>query len=307
MIRNPMRCLSLALLITMFAAFSGFSQDAKLSRSQRELVEAERAFARYCIENGIRAAWLEFFTDDGIIFQPGPTNSKEFYSKRPVQAKPPKVVLNWEPRYGDVSQAADLGYNIGPWNLDINTTPKEPTEHGYYMSVWKKQSDGRWKVALDFGSGRGVAATEDHVFGKPFEPARQYKIKVPRSSNPATDLQVLMNMDRQVQNASSTSGALNSYLALLATDAKVMRAALAPADKNSVTAFIPSSKDASLAFDPTGGEVAKSGDLGYTYGSYELQEAGQVKEKGFYAHIFKRNSSGAWQIVVSNTEKLEKE
>lgn len=301
-----MRKLSLIPIAILFLALPIFAQVTKLSPAQREVVEAERAFARYCVENGIRAAWLEYFTDDGIIFQPGPVNSKQFYSKRPVQTKPPKVVLNWEPRFGDVSRAGDLGYNIGPWNLDVNSEPKEPTEHGYYMSVWKKQPDGRWKIALDFGSGRGAPATADHVFGKPFQSARQYKIKVPTGSSPVTELQALMSMDRDVQKASSATGALDSYLALIAKDAKIMRAAVAPADRDSVRSFISAGKDLSLSFAPVGGEVARSGDLGYTYGGYELKEGGQTKEKGFYAHVFKRDPAGKWQIVVSNTEKVEK-
>ncbi|MEP6911841.1 MAG: nuclear transport factor 2 family protein [bacterium] len=301
-----MRSLSPALLAMLFVASATFSQDAKLSRAQREVVETERAFARYCVENGIRAAWLEYFTDDGIIFQPGPINSKEFYSKRPVQPKPPRIILNWEPRYGDVSKGGDLGYNIGPWNLDVRAPEQEPTVHGYYMSVWKRQPGGKWKIALDFGSGRGVPASDDHVFGKPFQQARQYKIKVPPGSSSPAELQRVMDIDRRMKKTSESAGALDSYLALVADDARIMRAAVAPADRESVRSFITAGKDLSLSFDPVGGEVAKSNDLGYTYGSYELQEGGQTKEKGFYAHIFKRSPSGKWQIVVSNTEKGEK-
>lgn len=107
-----MRGLALLLLAALSFTPAVFAQDGKLSGAQRELVEAERAFARYCVENGIRAAWLEFFTDDGIIFQPGPVNSKEFYRKRPPQTKPLRATLNWEPRYGDVSEAGDLVYNV---------------------------------------------------------------------------------------------------------------------------------------------------------------------------------------------------
>lgn len=52
--------------------------------------------------------------------------------------------------------------------------------------------------------------------------------------------------------------------------------------------------------------TASASDLNYTYGSYELQEGGQTKEKGYYAHIWKRDESGRWRIVVTNIEKVEK-
>jgi ketosteroid isomerase-like protein len=249
---------------------------------------------------------MEFFTDDGIIFTPSPVNSKEWYRKRLPTPKPLKATLNWEPRYGDVSRAGDLGYNIGPWNYVNNSPSKEPDVHGYYMSIWRKQPDGRWKVALDFGTGGGVAANADHVFGKPFQAAQQYKIKVPSGSNPANELQRLTEMDRDFGKGAQAVATLDIYLAKFSDNAKVMRAGIPPAGKEAVRSYIPAGKDVSLALAPIGGEVAKSGDLGYTYGSYELQESGQAKEKGYYAHIWKRDGSGKWRIVVSNIEKRGK-
>lgn len=300
-----MRKPHLILLLASVLAPPGIAQDSKLSRAQLEVVEAERAFARYCVQNGVRAAWLEFFADDGIIFQPGPVNAKDFHGKRPIQAMPPKVVLNWEPRYGDVSQAGDLAYNVGPWNLDVSVDPKVPTEHGYYMSIWMKQPDGKWKVALDFGSGKGAPATADHEFGKPFQAARQYKITIDPGTHSTAELQALETIDRDLQKNSMAVGALDAYRSLIADEAKIMRAAQAPADRQSVSSFIPAARGVSLAFDPAGGAVSTSSDLGYTYGSYELQVAARTREQGYYAHVFKRNPAGRWQIVVSNIEAVK--
>jgi ketosteroid isomerase-like protein len=50
---------------------------------------------------------------------------------------------DWEPLYSDVSAAGDLGYTYG----SIRT--EGLAEKSYYMRVWKKQSDGTWKVVLD--------------------------------------------------------------------------------------------------------------------------------------------------------------
>jgi ketosteroid isomerase-like protein len=45
---------------------------------------------------------------------------------------------------------------------------------------------------------------------------------------------------------------------------------------------------------PGGGGVAKSGDLGYTYGSYVLGSG----EKGGYARVWKMTEGGDWKIAV---------
>ena len=120
---------------------------------------------------------MEFFADDGVIFRPGPLNAKEFYRPRLPTLKPLTSTLDWEPRYGDVSQVAKL------------SKPEEA--HGYFFSIWKKQLDDSWKVALDMGAGEVPAATAHHVFGKPFTQARQYKPKVPSAGNITIDLQTL--------------------------------------------------------------------------------------------------------------------
>lgn len=298
------RLTSILLMLLCFYA-SALAQDGKMSSAQRELVEAERAFAKYCVENGIAEAWMEFFTDDGIIFKPGPVNSKEWYRKRLPTPKPLAATLNWEPRYGDVSKAGDLGYNIGPWNY-VNNSGKESAVHGYYMSIWRREPDGRWKVALDFGTGGGVEANADHVFGKPFSPARQYKIKMAAANNPATELQKLTELDREFGKSAQASGVLETYVAQLSDDVRVMRAGIAPGGKEAVSSYLQAGKNVTLTFTPVGGEAAKSGDLGYTYGSYELREDGQTKEQGYYAHIWKRDAKGRWRIAVSNIEKVGK-
>lgn len=150
-----------------------------------------------------------------------------------------------------------------------------------------------------------MAATSDHVFGKPFQPARQSKSKVPAGSDAATALQGLTEIERGFFNKAQSAGALDTYLAQFSDDVKVMRAGLPPAGKEIVESYIPAGKNVSLTFVPAGGGVAKSNDFGYTYGSYELQENGQTKEKGYYSHVWKRDEKGNWRIVASNIEEVK--
>src|SRR3989441_7013168 len=42
----------------------------------------QRAYARAAATKGTRDAFLEFLADDGIIFQPGPVNGKQFWQAR---------------------------------------------------------------------------------------------------------------------------------------------------------------------------------------------------------------------------------
>jgi uncharacterized protein (TIGR02246 family) len=62
-----------------------------------------------------------------------------------------------------------------------------------------------------------------------------------------------------------------------------------------------------LTFETSFVEVARSGDIGYEYGTYELttpNKKGQPKvEKGKYATVWKKQADGSWKAVtdIDNT------
>ena len=289
-----------ALLAALVFTSSALAQGRGTPRALAEMVAAERAFAKYCTEHGVRESWLEFFADDGVIFHPGPVNAKEFYRRRPPTPSPLPFTLNWTPTYGDVSQAGDLGYTIGPWTAVDNVPPLDPSEHGYFFSVWRRQPDGSWKVAVDFGTGALPGAAGGHELEQPFTPARQYKPRVPRGAYPDAELRRVTEMDRDFAQEAKRLGPRETYLARVADDAKVFAAGAPPAGKDALRSRVPAGGDVSLTLAPLAGGAAKSADMAYTYGSYELRAGGAEKERGYYAHVWKRDARGRWQIVVTN-------
>src|ERR671939_846865 len=103
----------IALLLALIVLPAGRAQENSLPPALASLVEAERAFARLSVAQGVRAAFMTYFAEDGINFQPHPTNTKEAYRQRPAPAQPPPVTLDWYPVYADVARAGDLGYTTG--------------------------------------------------------------------------------------------------------------------------------------------------------------------------------------------------
>jgi uncharacterized protein (TIGR02246 family) len=60
--------------------------------------------------------------------------------------------------------------------------------------------------------------------------------------------------------------------------------------------------DLELKFAPTKVDVAKSGDLGFTQGSYTMTSVDRktkrrMAEKGSYVTIYRKQADGAWKIV----------
>ena len=66
---------------------------------------------------------------------------------------PSMARLTWEPIQGDASESGDLGYTLGRWTMtQPDSTGGTSTRMGYYITIWKKQLDGRWKFVLDGGN-----------------------------------------------------------------------------------------------------------------------------------------------------------
>jgi ketosteroid isomerase-like protein len=61
--------------------------------------------------------------------------------------------LTWSPQFSDVS--GDLAYTYGTWTFTSKDKDKDGNpikQTGKYTTIWKKQSDGSWKVVLDMGN-----------------------------------------------------------------------------------------------------------------------------------------------------------
>src|SRR5262245_21280582 len=140
-----------SLVLTILTVFCLLAWPLTTSAQQNSdwtsLVEAERAFAAASLSKGSRAAFLEFLAEDSILFRPGPVSGKKWIEEHPA----PSTLLTWEPIFADIAQSGDLGYTTGPWEIRPSNPQYKPSAYGHLFTVWKRQSDGTWKVALHLG------------------------------------------------------------------------------------------------------------------------------------------------------------
>jgi ketosteroid isomerase-like protein len=61
-------------------------------------------------------------------------------------------------------------------------------------------------------------------------------------------------------------------------------------------------KNNRLIWTPVGADISASGDLGYTYGTYEFHSIGKDGKPsidyGKYTSIWKRQKDGSWKVVL---------
>ena len=258
----------------------------------RALVDAEKKFYETGQEKGTRAAFLEFLAEDGIVFQPGPVNGKEVWGKRPEKG----LDLVWEPTFAAIARSADFGYDTGPAKWRANKTEEKFTGYGQFISIWKKQKDGSWKVALDCG------IENPEPTAKP-EPLRTI---VPADSKTPADLNAAQKGRWETQEKFAEAAKKDSAMATMAfaaPDIRIYRDGHFPAIGKEAASKLLDAAAGRLTFQMLGADMSRSADLSYTYGRYsKLRPKGT--EEGHYFQIWQTDDAGAWKLVVDWAQPL---
>ncbi len=256
------------------------------------LVAAERAFARTSLEKDTKTAFLAWLADDAVVFQPRPVNGKQWYSERPATT----AVLSWEPVFAEISAAGDLGYTTGPWNW--KRRPEElPVAFGHFVSVWKKQADGQWRVALDIGINHekpektptGVSFPETV---KTAEREAEVDVKAARAA--------LLEADRAFARAAGSQGVMETLRTWATDHVRVYRMDAFPAVGREPAKALLERAPSGMTWEPLGGDVARSGDLGFVYGlaQYPAAGAGGGRSESAYLRIWRKQADGQWKVVL---------
>ena len=69
---------SLGIAAALLLAAGAFAEAPEL----QSLIDAERAFARRSVEQGMRSAFLEYLTPDAVLFRAGPVNGRQMWQGR---------------------------------------------------------------------------------------------------------------------------------------------------------------------------------------------------------------------------------
>ncbi|MEO6391269.1 MAG: nuclear transport factor 2 family protein [Pyrinomonadaceae bacterium] len=287
-----MKKFTIAALLLFSLTLNVVAQDQIASVDQGAMVATERAFAKLGFERGVRESFIKYFADDAIAFTPHPEKVRAGFLKQEPETFPLPVTLNWAPVWGDISAAGDMGYNTGPVVYEDTGENKRPTRNGIFFSVWKKQADGSWLVVLDLGAGVPTAVaplTASYLSATTTLPKKQ-------KLNAKDELAKMLKAEGELMAASAKGTISATWGKWLSADARVHRPRTMPAlGAEAVKTWL-----ATQTFSYSGrtmfSDIAASGELGYTYGSFETGAPNGLK--GYYARVWKRDGNGKWRVVV---------
>jgi ketosteroid isomerase-like protein len=149
-----MKFIFFTLLLTPILCLAQTVSDKVIQKYKDEILKTDKAFNNMCTAEGLAKAFIEFAADEVVIMRQnqhpiiGIGDVKERYSK--IQSK---INLTWHPIKADVSKSGDMGYTFGNWQrIDKASDGKDTTSYGVYVTIWKKQKDGKWKYVFDGGN-----------------------------------------------------------------------------------------------------------------------------------------------------------
>jgi ketosteroid isomerase-like protein len=282
------------LLLPLFIASSAFAQQPDSSSSLFSMREAEWNFARQSVMFGRNAAFIENLAEYSVMFTgKWVTNSLQLWKER--RAVP--VVLKWEPEFMDIAGSRDFGISTGPWELQEFRPNTKPLSTGYFLTVWRKQSDGVWKVILDAGSDTPPVKGTPHKFI--FPAGADKDIQSVAFTDTAISCRELTEREKQFDDEFAKSQGVSVFKSYFAPGARIQQNGHLPTTNQDTIKIWISKRDKSLRCNTAGSGAASSGDMGFTYGLLEIQGNPSVT-KGHYIRIWKKQES-KWLIIMEMT------
>src|SRR5689334_17924484 len=143
------RMLFSAFTLVIASAIAGVAADPKLEQMVRETDAQWSAAATARDVDKL----VSFYADDAVVLPAHKTIATTRDAIRKLFQNMlgiPGINLSWKPTKVDVAGSGDIAYSFGTYELTMpDDGGKTISDHGKYVAIWKKQSDGSWKVATD--------------------------------------------------------------------------------------------------------------------------------------------------------------
>jgi ketosteroid isomerase-like protein len=135
--------------------------DTTIRPGKQLLLDLEARFAKATAEGGGKA-FAAWFAEDGVSLANGeaPVHGQDAIAKQATWS-PKDYQLLWTPTDAVMSPTGDMGYTWGHYDgrsRDPDGNTKSTS--GRYLTIWRKEPDGTWKVVLDASNEEPAGAAD---------------------------------------------------------------------------------------------------------------------------------------------------
>jgi ketosteroid isomerase-like protein len=124
-------------------------------RGKAELINVDRRWSEFSRIKGFYHSRMDFAEDSAIEIEEGkmPVVGRKAFEGDIAAHPDSNFCLSWIPLRAEISESGDLGYTFGGFAYRTKTKlGKDTTYYGNYVTIWRKQPDGKWKFLVDGGT-----------------------------------------------------------------------------------------------------------------------------------------------------------
>lgn len=264
------------------------------THAREEIINSEYHFTDMASATTTRQAFLSHLAMDGLVVQRGEfVNGIHLWQNR----QPDSSLLSWYPAFIDVASSGDLGLSTGPWEFRKDRKDSAVSASGEFISIWRKQRDGKWEVAVDIGIAHDFPQhrtppldrpAEGQVLAENFEPPGMFPLNTE-----------LAELETEINERCRTEGA-SALTEYLSEESRVFRQGEFPFYGIEASAFVLNSNE-QYSCILSDGEIARSGDWAYAYGSvrFETTDDRENRErKAVYLRVWKKDRKSDWKVIL---------
>ena len=153
-----------ALLIALICLLAGTAAAAggkggALSADEQAIRTADATLLAAAAAKNVERI-VSFYADDCAVLWPDspPRKGKQGALDAWSEAfKEPSISITWHTEQVVVARSGDLAYSRGYYDETYQENGRAMRAHGKFLLVWKKQSNGAWRVAVDVDNPDGPA------------------------------------------------------------------------------------------------------------------------------------------------------
>jgi ketosteroid isomerase-like protein len=286
------------------ASFVGASLLEPLSEAEAahdELLRADIARADSVMRHGMADGLAANLTEDVVYLRGGLPIMRGRDAARAISAAESLAApfaVRWQPVRAEASRDGQSGYSYGYTIVSMATNGTPAIRVDRYIAYWRHLPIG-WRIAA-YAETYGAPPT---TLNLPTEAGAAVlpNLAMARASGP---LEAIRSADVEFSNDATKYGTGVAFGRYAAEDAQIFSG---PGEFISgphaiSESFGPPTERNTLVWHPVHGEVAASGDLGFTVGNAVftgVREDGATLERySKYLTVWKKQRDGSWRYVV---------
>lgn len=267
-----------------------FSQNTADKVSQ--LLAADNYFNAQVKEKGLKKAFLSVCDNSTIAFRPNPVSAQKYYKDQPDSLG----ILQLDPVYAKIAKSGDWGFTCGPYVFKQDETDTH-SFYGTYVSVWKKNKKGVWKLAMDAGvSHKKPSAELKRMY---INPRNEIFLHQQSNSRLQQREDIVLSSDRLLATITKADNKI-AQTEFLTDDSWLLFPGYEPVTGKKAIMEFWKKNGYKAVTEPLKADRSYSGEIAYTYGTASI-----LARKYNYIRIWEVQPGYKWNVILEAFTEAE--